>query len=434
MLREANTMPPSEAEAGRIAPPPRFLLRNYFMLGIAVLALVGMGVAGGLKALSGNKGGTPAAKAGSARAGAPGSPAGPGGGEPSLVAEAQAGLRRFSSRLEALGTAQAIESVVISANQTETIARIFFDSGQKVARGAPLIELAGTEEAADLLDAQVALANARSSHERFSTLAAQGIAPQARADDARAALERAEAQVLSIKARQADRLIRAPFAGVIGLRDTSPGALARPGDALATLDDLSVMKVDFNLPERYLAAVRRGTPIEARSEAWPGAIFRGEIAEIDSRIDEATRSLRARAQLPNKDNRMKPGMLLVIEVGFSGREALAVPESAIILDADKSYVLALDSSSDGVRAVRREVMTGEQQDGYVEVISGLKAGERFVAEGGNRVRPGEIVRTIPFQGGGETVPPPDGSTPTGAGTRTADTRPAGTRLESVRGQ
>lgn len=424
MSRDFETKTLSSESRGGGSPRAPFVLRKYFMLGIAVVALVGMGVAGGLKALSGNRNAAPDGKTVPAPAGGPGTPAGPGGGEPSLVADAEAGLRRFSSRLEALGTAQAIESVVISANQTETIARIFFESGQKVAKGAPLIELAGTEEAADLLDAQVALANARTSSERFSTLAAQGIAPQARADDAKAALERAEAQVLAIRARQADRLIRAPFAGVVGLRDTSPGALARPGDALATLDDLSVMKVDFNLPERYLSAVRRGTRIEARSEAWPGVVFRGEIAEIDSRIDEATRSLRARAKLPNGDNRLKPGMLLVIEVGFSGREALAVPESAIILDADKSYVLALDATGDAIRTTRREVTTGEQQDGFVEVISGLKAGDRFVAEGGNRVRPGEIVRTTPFQGSAAPHPGTGDTLSTGPGNR----------ADSVRGQ
>ncbi len=311
----------------------------------------------------------------------------------------------FAERIEAIGTAQARESVIISASQTEVIARVLFESGQRVSRGQVLLELEGKEEEADLLDARAALEIARLDAERFADLAKRGIAPQQRAEETRAVYERAKARIDAINARQADRVIRAPFTGVIGLRDTSPGTVARPGDSLATLDDVSAILVDFPLPERFLGVISKGLNLVARSEAYPDVRFVGSIAQVDSRIDSVTRTFQARAVFDNADGRLRPGMLLLVTVERNRRDALAAPESAIALEGDRAFVFALrNNEAGGVSAEKRYVRLGVRYDGSVEVLDGLAPGDKIVAHGLNRVSPNQTVQIMDEADKGAAVP------------------------------
>lgn len=360
-------------------------LRRYFMLAVAVFAILAMAVAGLWKSAASALNGKGAAALAS-------------GTRSTLVASYSARTREFSDRIHAIGTAQAYESVDLSASQTEIIARIFFESGQYVTKGAPLIQLAGREEDANSLEAKADLANAKRDYDRYSALARTGIAAQARLDDTRAALDRAKARVQAVEARQADRLIRAPFSGVIGLRDKSPGTLARPGDPLATLDDISRIKLDFRIAERYFAGLRAGDTIEARADAFPDKVFSGTIANIDSRLDPVTRSIRARAVFANPKGDLHPGMLLNVSVKRQARLSLAVPDVALILDGPKAYVLRLDAADPArpggaCKVVRNDVVPGVSQDGFTEILQGLAPGTPIIAEGVNRVRPGETVDT-----------------------------------------
>jgi membrane fusion protein (multidrug efflux system) len=233
---------------------------------------------------------------------------------------------------------------------------------------------------------------ARREYERFRELGRRGFAPQARIDDLRANLEDAQASLSAVQARRQDRVIRAPFSGVIGLTDAAPGMLVSPGTPIATLDDLAVIHVDFDIPERFLSVVREGVAIQATADALPGATLQGRIARLDTRVDPQTRAITARAELPNPGGRIRPGMLLRVLVREGARTGLAVPEGALQAEGDTTYIFAVADQGGRTVAQRRTVLTGAREGGFVELREGAQAGERVVAEGLNRVRPNQPIR------------------------------------------
>jgi len=310
--------------------------------------------------------------------------------DPKVVFVAAAGIDDFVDRIEALGTTRANESVDITANITEKVVDIRFDDGQTVAAGDILVVLDTAEERADLQSANAVLAEKRLAFERAQELESRKFAATAHLDERRAALRQAEADIAMIRSRIADRIIRAPFGGVVGLRDVSVGTLIEPGDRIATLDDLSVVKLDFAVPSTYLTVLRPGLNIVARSESFPGRVFEGEVKSVDSRIDPVTRSIVARAVLPNDDGALRPGLLMKVELLKNPRRAVVIPESALIPRGRKQFVHVIDEAN-GNTVERREVTIGARRRGEAEVLEGLAAGETVIIEGGFRVRPGEKV-------------------------------------------
>ena len=202
---------------------------------------------------------------------------------PVIVAPAVRG--EMVDRVEALGTTRANESVRVTASVTEIVQELRFDDGQVVEAGAVLVVLDKAEEEADLRAAEAILAERRLAFERAQELESRQFAATAQLDERRAALLEAEAAIEAVRARIANRVIRAPFRGVVGLRDISPGALVEPGDLITTLDDLSVIKLDFAVPAVYLPTLRRGLPIVAKASAFGGREFTGEVSSIGSRVD-----------------------------------------------------------------------------------------------------------------------------------------------------
>lgn len=298
----------------------------------------------------------------------------------------------FADIVEALGTARANESVTITAKVSDVIARLEFDSGDEVEAGQILVELADAEEAAGLSEARATLRETARDVERIRDLTERGVAPRSRLDEAVAANERARARVSAIEARVADRIIRAPFSGVVGLRNVSVGELVRPGDVIAQLDDASVIKLDFTVPERFLAVIEPGLSIAARSAAFPDEVFNGVVDQVDTRIDPATRAVTVRALIDNADGRLRPGMLMTVEMRRAERDQTAVPGSAIVRFQDDTFVFVIEQGERGARAVRRDVRLGQRKNGLVEVVAGLEAGELVVAEGVHRVRDGGPVQ------------------------------------------
>lgn len=391
------------------------VIQRYGFVGAVLAVLVVMGVlilsksftgpavreAGGANpAGQGAAGGRPGgAGPGSAGSGS----AGPGGAIP--VRPATIATRDFSDVIEAIGTAQANESIIVASKVTDVVKQAYFESGRFVRKGDPLVELQSAEQAADLAQAEAALKEAESSLLRFQELFDKGLTPQARLDAATAARDRAAAQAAALESRLADRFIRAPFSGVVGLRSISPGALVRPGDPITTLDDVATIKLDFDLPEWALAKVRAGARIEALSTAYPGVRFDGAIGQMDTRVNPTTRTIRARAFLPNRDRRLKPGMLMTVRVASGARQAIAAPELALIDSGDQPYVFRIAQKEGRLTAERTTVRIGARFGGYVEILEGVKSGERVVLDGVNRVRPGGPVRII------EAAGPADGARP-----------------------
>jgi membrane fusion protein (multidrug efflux system) len=369
-----------------------FFKRYSFAAVVAAgLGLMTLVVAG--KALMSNEDG--AAKASGPPGAARGGP--PGGGGTTVLA-ATVGMHTFTDGLQALGTAQARESIVLTPKVADTIRAIRFDSGDRVRRGQVLVEMSSVEQAADLAEVRASNQAAQEELRRYQELYDRGFASQARLDTVRAAAEAAEARLNAGGSRIADRTIRAPFSGVVGLRTASPGQYMRPGDQIGTLDDVSEIKLDFDVPETQIARLAPGVEIIARTSAYAERTFAGRIANVDSRINPATRTVRVRAMLPNDDERLRPGMLMTVEVRSNPRDALAIPEIAILDRADGSYVYRI-AAVEGVQQTELvRVRTGARSGGMAEVLEGLSAGDQVVTEGLQSVRPGAPVQIAPPAG------------------------------------
>ncbi|MES2034016.1 MAG: efflux RND transporter periplasmic adaptor subunit [Pseudomonadota bacterium] len=324
---------------------------------------------------------------------------GPGGGagRAAAVSQATVASRPFMDRIEVLGVAKGQQSVTITSNTTEMITSVRFADGQRVAKGQVLVELKAGEEDAGLIESRARLAQAERDYARWDALADKGIAPRATAEQYQSALETARASLAAANSRKMDRVIRAPFSGVVGLTDVTPGTLIQPGGAIVSLDDLSSIRVDFRVPDRYLPVMREGSAIVARPDAYPDETFSGRIAQLDSRIDPATRAITARAVFPNPAGRIKPGMMMRVTIDHGGRDSIAAPEASVQFEGDQAYVFVIARKGDGQAARKQAVDVGVTQDGFVEIVGGLKAGDRIVADGLNRIQDGQAVRV----GGGK---------------------------------
>ena len=323
---------------------------------------------------------------------------GRGGGQ--VVSQTVVAQRVFSDEIRVLGAARGRRSVNITSSTTELITRVLFADGQRVAAGAPLVELQAREEDAGIIQARAQVAQARREYERFQALADRGIAPRVTAEQAETALETAQANLSAAEARRGDRVIRAPFAGVLGLTSVTAGTLINPGAVITTLDDTSVIRVDFPVPERYVGILRQGAPIVASADSLPQETFSGRIALVDTRVNEQTRAVTVRAEIPNPGGRIRPGMLMRVAVSHGERQGPAVPEAAVQYEGDGAFVYRIARGERGLSAQRVEVGTGAVEGGFVEIVSGLNPGDRIVGSGLNRIQPG-----APITVEGEASPP-----------------------------
>lgn len=309
------------------------------------------------------------------------------------VIGARATLSPWSDPLEALGTLRADESVTLSATVTAVVADVNFRDGQVVEAGELLIRLEDAEQQAQLRAAQAQRDERRAAVDRLAQLQSRNLAPRADVEDAQARLRQAEAEIQGLEARLRNYQLRAPFAGVVGFRDISAGSLVTPGTELVTLDKVDVLKLDFSVPEVFLALLEPGLMLSARSGAFPDRPFEGVVQSLGSRIDPVSRSVSVRARLDNPDYRLRPGMLMEVVVQRSPRDAVVVPESALIPSGDRQHVLVIDEADDN-RLERREVRVGERRTGQVEILSGIEEEELLVAHGVQRVQEGDRVALL----------------------------------------
>ena len=314
-----------------------------------------------------------------------GGPPGMGGGSRAMtVGASPATLETVTDRVEALGTTQANESVILTANLTDTVRRVNFDDGDFVKANTVLVELTNAEEEAQLAEARANLDDATRQLKRMEDLGERGIAAASDVDEARAAADAAKARLDTILARLQDRLIRAPFSGVLGFRQVSTGTLVTPGTPITTLDDVSVIKLDFTVPESLLDLVSIGTPIVARAAGRAGREFSGEVGAVGSRVDPVTRAATIRALLDNKDGALRPGMLLSVEVQARERKALVIAEKSVVQMAGQSFVFVVNEG----QAERRPVSLGRRSFGTVEVLDGLTPDDLVIDEGIVKLRDG----------------------------------------------
>lgn len=326
----------------------------------------------------------------------------PGPAAATEVIVAAAKISHFDDRIEALGTLKANESVQISSSITETVGAVYFDDGDRVAAGKLLVEMTSDEEHAQLEEARATVDEARRQYERVQSLEKMGTAAASLLDERRRDWDTAKARLGAIESRLADRLIKAPFAGVLGLRNVSVGALVEPGDLITTLDDDSVMKLEFPIPSIHLGALHAGLAVSATSAAFGEREFRGDVRAVDSRIDPVTRSILIRARLPNADRALKPGLLMRVELHANPRDSIAIPEEALTGLGDKQYVFVVDPAHENL-VERREVRLGGRTPGVAEIVAGLKAGEQVITQGTTKVKPGDRVSILAVDDGTKTV-------------------------------
>ncbi len=307
---------------------------------------------------------------------------------PPLVKAEPATTLRFADRIEAVGTARANEQVTVAAPVTERIVRLGFDDGSYVRRGQMLAVLQQAQETAQLREAQAQTREAEQQLSRLEALKNRGFATRAAYDTQVAAAASARARAQQVDAQIGERVVRAPFSGWVSLRNISAGAIVNAGTEIATVSDLSVIKLDFPVPETALAALRPGLSIEARSAAYPNRPFRGTIDTIDPVVDPNTRSVTVRARLSNPDRLLRPGMLLTVGIESAPRLALSVPELAVIGEGDQRFVYRLENG----QARRTPVRTGMRLNGRVEIREGLQPGQRVITEGVVKVTDNMRVR------------------------------------------
>ncbi len=303
------------------------------------------------------------------------------------IAPAVAGT--LSDRIEAIGTLRANESLTVTANLTDTVRKVNFEDGDFVEAGAVLVELIDDEEQSQLNEARVLLRDAERQLARVQDLSARGLSSGSDLDQVGVEHAASKARLETILARLQDRLIRAPFAGVLGFRQVSPGTLLSPGTQISTLDDVSVLKLDFSVPETQLALIQVGNQIVARSASEPEREYIGEVRAIGSRIDPVTRAAVVRAHISNQDHSLRPGMLMSTQLLTRERQAILVPLSALTERAKGVHVFVLN---DDETVSQRQVSIGTRRFVDAEVLDGLSAGERVVTEGSIKLRDGAKVQ------------------------------------------
>jgi membrane fusion protein (multidrug efflux system) len=310
------------------------------------------------------------------------------GGPPATVTTEVVASGPWSDSIEALGTASARESLAITAKVSETVGQVHFDSGDSVRAGEVLVTLSNGAQLAGLNEANADFKEAQQLLDRQQALAQRQLVAASQLDLQRASRDAAKARLEQIRAQLSDRVIAAPFAGVLGLRQVSPGSLVTPGTVITTLDDISRIKLDFSVPERYLPTLAVDREITARSDTWPGEEFRGRITSVGSRVDPVTRAIAARAEFDNPEGRLRAGMLMAVRIYLPAREAVSIPEIAVVQVARDAFVYL--AKADGT-VEQLKVQLGERRDGRVEIVQGLKVGDRIVIDGTVKLRPGSKI-------------------------------------------
>ena len=321
-----------------------------------------------------------------ATAGKPGS-GGAGGGPVIPVVATPSRIERLSLEVEALGTARASESIDVTSKVANVVTAIRFTEGQQVRKGDVLVELDGAQARADLAVAEAALKESTSQLQRSRELYETKVLSDQQIEQIESTYSANLARVAAARSRLSDTIIRAPFNGRVGLRRASVGGLVAPGTVITTLDDTSTIKLDFTVPERVVAAMKPGLTLEAKSVAYPGRVFEGTVASVDSRVDPNTRSVIVRALVPNGDGLLKPGMFLNVHLSRGTADVLVVPEESLVPEQGDVFIYVVQEG----KASKRKIQTGQRAVGTVQVTDGLQAGEIVVTEGTQKLRDGTSV-------------------------------------------
>ncbi|GAB2692830.1 efflux RND transporter periplasmic adaptor subunit [Aliiglaciecola aliphaticivorans] len=296
----------------------------------------------------------------------------------------------FPVIVEALGTARANEAVSLTPLQSDVIQELYFDDGDVVKKDQLLMRMNDREERARLNELNINLQEAQRQLKRIVNLAKSSVASQQLLDEQQAKVKTLKAQIEVANAQLSELTLKAPFSGKLGIRMVSVGAYVTPDDVITTLDDLRKVKVDFNISESHLPSLSEGQQVKALSIAYPDDLFIGEIRSVNSRVDANTRSIQVRALIDNPELKLRPGMLMQINLEKQVLSSLVIPEKAVIPNEDKQFVFIIEDE----KAVLKEVKVGLRRPGLVQILSGLEEGQKVVTEGALRLVNGSSVSLL----------------------------------------
>ncbi|MGL5138444.1 MAG: efflux RND transporter periplasmic adaptor subunit, partial [Beijerinckiaceae bacterium] len=363
----------------------------------------------------------PQQQAGPGGGGRPGGGGG-GGGQAPAVEVVPAARGTITEVTEAVGTTRAFESVIINSKASGIVESIAFAEGATVSAGQELLRIDSAERRADMEAAKAAIAQEEAKRnelktklERAQSLRRSGSGTEALVDDLTAQVKTADSAVQNFMARERatmarlnDMVVRAPFAGRVGVRQVSLGAFLDGRTPITTLDDISKVRLDFQAPENLMGRIQPDSAIKAAAAAFGARRFDGKVAVIDTRIDPVTRSVRLTAIVENADLALRPGMFMNVWLEVAKREnAVIVPEEAVVGEGPLQFVFVVKDN----RIERRVVKLGQREPGKVEVVDGVAAGDQIVVRGVQRVRAGMQVTARPL---GAAAPAGQGERPAGA--------------------
>ena len=350
---------------------------------VAAAVVMAIGAVGGLSYWAGTR---TVAKPASAASPTPAK----GNSPPAVVVEAtRVSVVKLPQALTAVGSLRSDEAVIVRPEVAGRVAQILFREGERVAKGQPLIRLDDSVQGADLAKARANLTLSKSKFERAEDLRAKGFLSSQARDEAENTYRVALAEVEAMQARNAKMTIRAPFSGTIGLRQVSVGDYVKEGQDIVNLESIDPLKVDFRVPENALSVVKQGQLLQITLDALPGTAYDGRVYAINPLIDANGRSIVIRAQVPNKDGKLRPGMFARVRLFTSGlRDTMVVPEESLFPVGDDKFVYKV---VDG-KAARQKIEIGARRDGRVEVLNGLTPEDTVVTAGVIKLRDGASVR------------------------------------------
>ncbi len=293
--------------------------------------------------------------------------------------------------VSAVGSLRSRDSVMLRPEVTGRIVEINFDEGGKVSKGQVLVRLDDSVVKAQLQQAQANLSLASSQYRRAVELTKQGFISKQARDESASQLKIQQAAAALAKAHLDKTAIRAPFDGLIGLRNVSVGDYVSPGIDLVPIESIDPLNVDFRVPEQFLGQVREGIKLALRFDALPGQVREGVVGAISPLVDVGGRSILLRADVPNTDGALRPGMFARVQLQFADDRALVVPEAALAPSGQSQYVFRVAEG----HAHRVEVNIGQRRAGQVEVVSGLKEGDDIVVSGLQKITDGSAVEILP---------------------------------------
>ncbi|MEQ8860664.1 MAG: efflux RND transporter periplasmic adaptor subunit [Pseudomonadales bacterium] len=324
------------------------------------------------------------------------------GPPPAVVTDTRVQRLLWAQRIEAVGDITAIQDVAVASEVTGKVVEINFSSGAAVAQGDVLVRLDAADERAQLEALQADLKLAQLENDRVLKLRGTAAFSQAILDRTQSQMASLGAQAQRQQVLLQRKVLRAPFDGVLGIRQVSLGDIVAPGQPIVRLQTLDPIYVDFAVPERHRGSLAPGQTLELSVAAWPDQVFSGALIVVSPDVDVRSRTLKLRGQLDNPDGRLQPGMFATVHLILSGDEpVLTLPRTAISFFAYGESVFRIDESGDRLTAHRQAVKVGRTRAEQVEILSGLEAGQRVVHTGHLKLREGQSVVI------GEGVPLPE---------------------------